>query len=112
VVVLNVCGMLMAVEIPDEVLTAPLDGPRPDLSGSDGGGLPAPVVLRWIDGQPFGAWSVSLLAGIDATELPPAELPLYLRLVNQAESFLAACKARGIFQLAGAEGGGTRQGLS
>ncbi|MDQ1703906.1 MAG: hypothetical protein QOF18_272 [Frankiaceae bacterium] len=91
------------VEVPDEVFAMALDGPALDCSRWNGSGVPAGVVLRWIDAQPFGAWSAALLAMVDQAELGPGDMPRYIRLLDRAESFQAARKAAAIFALAGAK---------
>jgi hypothetical protein len=89
------------VEVPDEVFAMGLDGPPLDLSRWDGVGVPAGVVLRWIDGHPFAAWSAALLAQVDPAELGPADLPRYVAVLDRAEAFEAARKAAAIFAVAG-----------
>jgi hypothetical protein len=89
----------MMVEIPDEVLASAGDLPWLGLSRWDGTGLPASLLLRWIESQPFADWSAAALATMDPAELDKRDLPVYLAAQERAESFFAARKVAGINEL-------------
>jgi hypothetical protein len=90
----------VAVQVPDDVFAMPVL-PPPDLSTWNGEGVPAAVVLHWVDNAPMQAWSVAMLAEVDPAELSPRDLPAYVRLCDRAEAFMAARKSAGISALAG-----------
>lgn len=100
----------LVVEIPDAVFATPLDGPQLPAGACVGPGLPVGAALRWIDVSQFGPWSATLLASIDPADVHVADLPRYIRLLDRAESAMAARKSAAVATLAGAPpAGGYRE---
>src|SRR4051812_30970320 len=97
------------VEVPLQVLTTPVDGFGLDPASWDPDEpLPDQLALRWLAGQPFEAWSLTLLSRIDPVRLPATDLPVYLAMNQKAEAFLAARRYRATAALAGASDQGKR----
>lgn len=93
---------MIQVEVPDEVFGVCLDEGVPmDLSGWDGSGVPAAVVLRWVEACPLAPWSVTLLEQLPVGELAEADLPRLLAAWDRIEAHAGAGKARAIQALAG-----------
>jgi uncharacterized protein DUF222 len=82
----------MPFELPTQVLDLPGNEPL-DLSRWEGKGVPAAVLLSWVEDAPITASTVGLLESIDAAELAPSDLPRLLRVWDRAESHAAAKKA-------------------
>ena len=90
------------VNVPVEVLHSPLDtfGLAPD-SWKPEDPLPDQIALRWVDSQPFAAWSLTLMSAIDPAKLPAVDLPVYHRLSQKSQSFLRAKQYRAVVAIAG-----------
>ena len=90
------------VDVPVEVLSSPLDsfGLAPETWSRDDP-LPDQIALRWVDAQPFAAWSLTLMSEIDPTKLPALDLPVYHRLSEKAQTFLKAKQYRAVVAIAG-----------
>jgi len=100
VVVPNVRGVIaVPLELPAGVFDLPGNEPW-DGSQWDGSGVPAAVVLSWVEDAPFTSSTMALLASIDAGELAPSDLPRLLKAWDRAESHAAAKKATVIARLA------------
>jgi uncharacterized protein DUF222 len=84
----------VVIDIPDEVFLVPVDGV--DTSRWDGKGVPAGVLLEWIDAQPFSAWSAAMLSQVDPAELGDQDLTSYLAACQRAESAAAARKSAAV----------------
>ena len=95
-------SLAVEVEVPLEVLTAPVDTFGLDPASWDPDQpLPDQLALRWIAGRPFQAWSVTLLAQFDPDKLPAVDRPVYVSLTQKAQSWWAARQSRGIAAMAG-----------
>jgi hypothetical protein len=88
----------MPFELPAEVFDLSGDAPL-DLSRWDGQGVPATVVLSWIEDGTITPSTVALLEAIDAAELAPPDLPRLLKAWDRVESHAAAKKATVIARL-------------
>src|SRR4051794_21743663 len=62
-------------------------------------GVPAAVVLSWVEDAPFTPSTVALLASIDQRELAPEDLPRLLRALDRLESHIAAKKSIAVAEL-------------
>src|SRR3954452_14965167 len=89
----------MPFELPTEVLALPGNEPL-DLSRWDGKGVPASVLLSWVEDAPISPSTVGLVESIDAADLAPADLPRVLKVWDRLESHAAAKKATVIARLA------------
>jgi hypothetical protein len=89
----------MPFELPVEVFDLPGDE-RLDVSRWNGQGVPATVVLSWIEDGHISSSTVGLLEAIDGSELAPADLPRLLKAWDRVESHAAAKKAMALAQLA------------
>lgn len=97
------------VNVPVEVLHSPLDTFGLAPQGWDREDpLPDQIALRWVDGQPFAAWSVTLMSEIDPARLPATDLPTYHRLSQKAQTFLRAKQYRAVVAIAGISSKGVR----
>jgi hypothetical protein len=96
----NVRGVIaVPFELPVEVFDLPGDAPL-DLSRWDGRGVPAAVLLSWVEDAPITASTAAVVESIDAAELAAADLPRLLQAWDRAESHAAAKKATVIARLA------------
>src|SRR3954464_8665409 len=89
----------MPFELPGQVLDLPRHQPL-DLSRWDGRGVPAAVLLSWVEDGAITPSTVAVLESIDAAELAPADLPRLLNAWDRLESHAAARKATVIARLA------------
>ncbi|HEX4654261.1 MAG TPA: hypothetical protein VH274_00825, partial [Mycobacteriales bacterium] len=95
-------SLVVEVEVPSEVLLEPLAPALTDeLIWNTDKAVPDAVALAWIDGRPFGQWSLALLEGIDPVNLPASEVPTYIKACDRAESLFAARKDRATLLMAG-----------
>jgi hypothetical protein len=85
----------LTVEVFDRPGNEPWDG-----SAWDGQGVPAAVVLSWVENAPFTPSSVALLSAIDINELGPGDRPRLLKALDRLESHVAARKSIAVAQLA------------
>lgn len=96
----NVPGMVaLSFEAPADVVLRAVDDASLDLRDWDGRGMPAAVVLRWVEDAEPGAWLLGLLDEIDPLELPAEDRPRLLAALDRAQAHLAARKARVIASL-------------
>jgi uncharacterized protein DUF222 len=96
----NVADVIVVpFELPATVFDLPGNEPV-DLSRHDGSGVPATVVLSWVEDAPFTASTVALLTSIDARELAPSDLPRLMKALDRLESHVAAKKSLAVGQLA------------
>ena len=76
--------LMVPVEVPTTVLSEPLPV---TLTGDEvwntDKAVPDPVVLHWIEDEPFGGWSAALLTDIDPATLPERELPAYIKACDR-----------------------------
>ena len=102
-------SLAVEVEVPLEVLSSPLDtfGLAPERWDQDQP-LPDQIALRWVDSQPFDAWSMTLMSQIDPAKLPATDLPTWHRLNQKAQSFLTAKQYRATVAMAGLSSRGQR----
>lgn len=94
----------VATELPSEVFDIGVFEPD-GYPTTPGAGVPAGVVLRWIEESPWAPWMASLLDQIDPSELDARDLPLYLKMCDRFESHAGALKSRAVALLAGASEG-------
>jgi Domain of unknown function (DUF222) len=96
----NVRGVIaVPFELPVEVFDSSAGSPL-DLSRWDGKGVPAAVLLSWVENAPITPATVAVVESIDAAELAPADLPRLLKAWDRLESHAAAKKATVIARLA------------
>lgn len=97
------------VEVPLEVLATPIEEFGLDPASWDPDDpLPDQMALRWVASQPFAAWSMTMLSQIDPARLPVVDQPMLQRLLQKAETFLAAKRYRATLALAGRSDKGKR----
>ena len=89
----------MPFELPTEVFDLPGDA-RLDLSRWSGDGVPAALVLAWIEDGKITPSTIALLEAVDASELAPEDLPRLIKAWDRVESHSAAKKATVIARLA------------
>lgn len=90
----------VAAELPSEVFDVGVFEPH-GYAETPGHGVPAGVVLRWIDESPWAPWIAAMLDQIDPRELDTRDLPLYVKACDRYESHAAALKSRAIATMAG-----------
>src|SRR4051794_30524222 len=89
----------MSFELPVEVLDLPGNEPL-GLSGRDGRGVPAAVLLSAMEDAPITPSTTATLESIDPAELAASDLPRLLKAWDRLESHAAAKKATVIARLA------------
>ena len=86
-------------ELPVEVFDRPGNEPW-EGSAWDGQGLPAAVVLSWVEDAPLTPSAIALLTSIDINELGPRDRPRLLKALDRLESHVAAKKSIAVAHLA------------
>jgi hypothetical protein len=86
-------------EVSPEVFALPAAEPW-DRTGEGSGGVPAGMVLLWVEDAPFTPSSIALLTSIDINELGPRDRPRLLKALDRLESHFAARKSIAVAQLA------------
>lgn len=92
----------LPVAIPLEVLAEPVPAVLTDdrIWDTDKA-VPDAVALSWIESRPLEQWSLALLEQIDIANLPPSEVPTYIKMCDRAESLFAAKRDRATLMMAG-----------
>jgi hypothetical protein len=88
-------------ELSAQVLDLPGNEPL-DLSRWDGTGVPAALVLSWVEDTPITPSTVAALESVDVSELGVRDLPRLLKAWDRAEAHAGAQKAKVVERIAAA----------